>query len=679
MGIHGFQKWFLSTFPQTMIPVDRTVNSDSFDHIAFDMNQILYTSLRRAKNFSHLCVILFREIDTTLRICRPRRSIYFAFDGPAPFAKLVTQRKRRIRSLTSTKEKKRKGRGAKYSSVELTPGTELMYKLEKAIEYYCWTRLQNNRRYRNIEMRISGPGVPGEGELKVIDWLNTFVARRAKRQNAERNSTQNDRNANLSQESVMVIGSDADICLQGIATNVIQSFFVYIRNSAPKKSKKKKRMDTCISMWSLIRTFEELFPGHSNGCRLDFLLICMLNGNDYLPKIRGVGFNALWRRYLFLKGASMSSNRDAGTFQNEFLLDSQGRTFNWPFFCALLQGIGTFVPHLTQESIEEDRRRTSSDNLELDSDSTQMENIVYAGEENPTGTTLDVDSGDAVRNEVDAATNGDLDTDEITDEDAEVDEKDEVLEEDEAARVSAPGDEKLYDIQSWLSGVLWCIVMYVDGYSPDYSFTYDYPYAPSARVIAEWIKVHDGDPFPVAAPITNTRPLPPLKAALAMLPREYSYLLPSALRPLFEEEALYSQISKDGTNVDLGELLRLTETIPQSKLTKEERQRLKFDKVLLIRFPNESVYKVDKNVSRPEPPGEDFKPLREEPVLVRRLIPSTTSAPCLLWPSGAIPQLLERNYKRPFRSFRPSSSGPTQNPPSKRQKEMKVDEIASEK
>lgn len=81
MGIPGFQKWFLSTFPETSIPVSRAASSDSFDHIAFDMNQLLHTALRRAKNFDHLVRILFREIDTTLRICRPRRSVYFAFDG----------------------------------------------------------------------------------------------------------------------------------------------------------------------------------------------------------------------------------------------------------------------------------------------------------------------------------------------------------------------------------------------------------------------------------------------------------------------------------------------------------------------------------------------------------------------------------------------------------------------
>lgn len=551
----------------------------------------------------------------------------------------------------SKKEKKRKSKGCAFDTVELTPGTELMYKLKDAIEYYSWSRLQNNRRYRYVEMRVSGPGVPGEGELKIIDWLNTFIAGR--RPFSRSLGVDGDEPNSPSGESVMVIGSDADICLQGLATSVIQSFFVYVRNSAPKKDKKRKRFDTCISMWSLIRTLEEMFPGESNGCRLDFLLICMLNGNDYLPKIRGVGFDVLWRRYVALKGAAKTNGRKRkGRFHGQFLLDSKTRSFNWAFLSALLQKIGQAVPTLSIKYLRESKASSEmSDSASLENgepgieslsgngygDNEQKsdteasdigETIVYNGEDAPTGTTLDEEMEDD-------------------------DEYDDNYEDEEVGVTWPVGrGGKLFDTRTWLEGVLWCIQMYVDGFTPDYGFVYAFPYAPKAGEIIQWIQVHDGDPFPIRSPVSTAKPLEPMKAAMAMLPRKYAYLLPVPFQQFFNDDSLYSSFCKDGVNVELSNMLGLFERVPPTELSPEEQRRLDFDDVVLIRYPNTSVYAANPNVRLPITPSRDFTPVKQTPVLVRRKVPSTQCAPCLSWPSGAIPELLERGYKRPFRSAR---------------------------
>ncbi len=38
--------------------------------------------------------------------------------------------------------------------------------------------------------------------------------------------------------------------------------------------------------------------------------------------------------------------------------------------------------------------------------------------------------------------------------------------------------------------------MYIDGYVPDYFYTYKAKYAPDARAIARWVEEQEFDPFP---------------------------------------------------------------------------------------------------------------------------------------------------------------------------------------
>ena len=49
---------------------------------------------------------------------QPRKSVVLAFDGPGPLAKLITQRKRRLKASRQSKYK--------MSGLNITTGTELM-------------------------------------------------------------------------------------------------------------------------------------------------------------------------------------------------------------------------------------------------------------------------------------------------------------------------------------------------------------------------------------------------------------------------------------------------------------------------------------------------------------------------------------------------------------------------
>lgn len=227
------------------------------------MNQVIHQVSRRSVDRQSLAAALFRELDQILKSCVPRKSVFFAFDGPGPIAKLLTQRRRRnkgkkehtdINPSSSTQ----RSRYAKPSidRLEFTPGTELQYLLRDAVEYWAYSRLQNDYKYRNVDIRISGADVAGEGELKLIDFCRAGCL--------------------PEHESIVVIGGDADIVLQGLATVPIRNFFVYLRNFAVSG---RKKLNYVISVWELSRTLERLFPGSGSGARIDFVLFSILNGN----------------------------------------------------------------------------------------------------------------------------------------------------------------------------------------------------------------------------------------------------------------------------------------------------------------------------------------------------------------------------------------------------------------
>jgi len=121
-----------------------------------------------------------------------------------------------------------------FNKLQITPGTPFMIRLKEALCFYACARLQRNRRYSNIEFYISGGDVPGEGEVKIMERIY-FLASQDNR---------------ASQASYMIFGSDADIVVMGIASQ-LQNIFVLTSGS-------KSRTYYCFSIWKQCLTFLDI-------------------------------------------------------------------------------------------------------------------------------------------------------------------------------------------------------------------------------------------------------------------------------------------------------------------------------------------------------------------------------------------------------------------------------------
>lgn len=53
--------------------------------------------------------------------------------------------------------------------------TSFMKRASESIIDYCRVKLEGDRRLRNVRFFISGSEAPGEGEVKLMDWINSYV------------------------------------------------------------------------------------------------------------------------------------------------------------------------------------------------------------------------------------------------------------------------------------------------------------------------------------------------------------------------------------------------------------------------------------------------------------------------------------------------------------------------
>lgn len=294
-GIRGFRTWLESKFPDAIIyPISQSQHQETFDHVLIDLNQFLHTVVRKSRTEGYSLVSLMKELDQLIQLATPTKSLVLAMDGPPSAAKLATQRQRRLEKIIKAERTLRTLRQLKQSpsrvarkkqsvmadirTLPLTPSTNFMTSVEKALLYWAWQRLSNRNSClpEGVQVYISPSTVPGEGEVKLLEWMNRHTSLPSQ-----------------INESVAFLGGDADLVLEGLMLNRPNVFCVLPHI---------KRQFSCVSVWQLTRDLARsgrvqslhMLPQR----RLDWVLLILLNGNDYVPKLRGSsGFHRLFQVY----------------------------------------------------------------------------------------------------------------------------------------------------------------------------------------------------------------------------------------------------------------------------------------------------------------------------------------------------------------------------------------------
>ena len=234
--------------------------------------------MRVANDPKHFISKIFCSLDKLLAVAKPTESLILVFDGPAPFAKMQTQRSRRSQSPDNSL---------------LTPGTYFMDTMEDAMVCYVAQRLRRPPLSENVAVYISGARGPGEGELKIVNWIHNIMP---------------DYN-----DTMIICGSDSDLLIQALSFPCVRNLKV-LQNGIDKLhfacdihhltheilSDADFRGKNCVSEFeytmSSIQRRKKTEGSHIKSLdeidiatRVDFVLLFILNGNDYLPRLRGGG------------------------------------------------------------------------------------------------------------------------------------------------------------------------------------------------------------------------------------------------------------------------------------------------------------------------------------------------------------------------------------------------------
>eukprot|EP01117_Protostelium_nocturnum_P008338 TRINITY_DN2977_c0_g1_i5.p1 TRINITY_DN2977_c0_g1~~TRINITY_DN2977_c0_g1_i5.p1 ORF type:complete len:1478 (+),score=622.12 TRINITY_DN2977_c0_g1_i5:485-4918(+) len=233
-----------------------------------------------------MIVAIFHYIDKLFQLVKPKKLFYMAIDGVAPRAKLNQQRQRRFRSAKEAKEnmEKLEAKGhvftdKPFDSNCITPGTEFMATVSKNLKYFIRKKIDEDPNWKKCRIIFSGHEVPGEGEHKIMEYIRH-----------EKEGSNWDPNTKH-----CLYGLDADLVMLGLTTH--EPHFSLLREDVLTRSGGKKKMkdttdkDFHLLHLSIVREYLNIefynpnLPFEYDFERIvdDFVFLCFLIGNDFLP------------------------------------------------------------------------------------------------------------------------------------------------------------------------------------------------------------------------------------------------------------------------------------------------------------------------------------------------------------------------------------------------------------
>ena len=280
MGIHKFYTWLYSKHQDCFL--QEATTKLIYNNIYIDVNYLLHTSIFKSYTEEIFKDTLFKNLDILLSNYVATKRIILAVDGSSPYAKILLQRKRRQLSQVNSQVQPASN---KLSSMNLTTGTDFMKKIDNYLKEYA-TRLKQNYKFLQPEIILIPSSEPNEGEIKLFKKVLDYGKLDLK-------------------ETHLIIGNDADLVLLAMSVKPITNMYILIR----------------LNKKSHILSINKMITNNFKN-RQDFVILSMFMGNDYLPKLKFMNFDRLWRVYTRTNQINIKKHTllDNKTFNKEHLI-----------------------------------------------------------------------------------------------------------------------------------------------------------------------------------------------------------------------------------------------------------------------------------------------------------------------------------------------------------------------
>jgi len=330
--------------------------NNNIANLFLDCNSLIYDTLNY-KNFqtkiqfeNYIIENVIIKIETIIKAINPSEAIYIAFDGVPPFAKINQQKNRRYKSAYQSNLFKN---DVLWDSCAITPGTLFMENLNNAISLHFEKKKFYNSSNKPLNVILTLSNEPGEGEHKLFEYI--------------RHSN------NIATKNSVIYGMDADLIMLSLNhLKYTQNIYLYREtplfiSSLDKTLSENEKYIININLlgniiykeitndiimksdtpeWLRNAEFTiDISFNKIHSCAFynkieDYIFICFLLGNDFLPhfpalNIRLNGFTILLECYKKLFG------------KNDFIITNN--TINWHNFKKYIKAIAEYEETFIKE------------------------------------------------------------------------------------------------------------------------------------------------------------------------------------------------------------------------------------------------------------------------------------------------------------------------------------------
>ena len=332
--------------------------NNNIHNLFLDCNSLIYDSLH-FKNFqttsqfeSYIIESVIVKIEEIIKAINPSETIYIAFDGVPPYAKISQQKNRRYKSAYQSALFKT---DVLWDSCAITPGTNFMNSLNNAlISHFKYHNYYNSiNKPLNLNVILSLSNEAGEGEHKLFQYIR--------------------QSNNIANKNSVIYGMDADLIMLSLShLKYTQHIYLYREtpvfiNSLDKSLSENEKyiininllgniiykeitndiiMESDTPEWlknaqfTMDISFNKIHSAGFYNKIEDYIFICFLLGNDFLPhfpalNIRLNGFTILLECYKKMFGAT------------DFLVANNA--INWHNFKKYIKAIAEYEEKFIKE------------------------------------------------------------------------------------------------------------------------------------------------------------------------------------------------------------------------------------------------------------------------------------------------------------------------------------------
>lgn len=277
MGIPSYFSYIIRNYPKIVKNLKfHKKNQQDFHHLFMDSNSIIYDAIKDIKpdeyNFEQLLIEkVIQNIENYIQQIKPSKTIFIAFDGVAPFAKMNQQKTRRYKSafMANLGFINNKVNTNSWSTSNITPGTNFMSNLSKSVRKAF---LNTEKKYNVNKVIVSGSNENGEGEHKIFEYI---------------------RNNPFYEENMILYGLDSDLIMLSLFHShyykngyIFREAPEFIKSSIPLADSDKNTNEPYVLDISLLA--DSILIEMNCKCKdrkriYDYVFLCFMLGNDFLP------------------------------------------------------------------------------------------------------------------------------------------------------------------------------------------------------------------------------------------------------------------------------------------------------------------------------------------------------------------------------------------------------------